>query len=88
VNADLEEALAVLAAIDEYVGVSSTLVHLHASVGGTARIVVPFPYEWRWMETGDASPWFPRATIYRQAADGYWTASLARLARDLGSTSR
>jgi tetratricopeptide (TPR) repeat protein len=88
VNADLEEALALLAAIDEYVGVSSTLVHLHASVGGTARIVVPFPYEWRWMETGDASPWFPRATIYRQAADGYWTASLARLARDLGSTSR
>jgi hypothetical protein len=85
VNADLDEALALLAAVDEYVGVSSTLVHLHASVGGTARVVVPFPYEWRWMESGDASPWFPRATIYRQAADGDWSASLARLARDLTS---
>ncbi|HUQ29080.1 MAG TPA: tetratricopeptide repeat protein [Usitatibacter sp.] len=88
VNADLEEALALLAAVDEYVGVSSTLVHLHAGVGGRARVVVPFPYEWRWMESGETSPWFPRAAIYRQAADGDWGAALDRLARDLGPTNR
>jgi tetratricopeptide (TPR) repeat protein len=88
VNANLEDALALLAAIDEYVGVSSTLVHLHAGVAGRARIVVPFPYEWRWMESGDISPWFPHATVYRQAADGDWSVSLARLGADLRSTSR
>ncbi len=83
VNADLEEALAALAAVDEYVGVSSSLVHLRAGVGGAARIVVPFPHEWRWMESGERSPWFPRATLYRQDAEGNWEGAMARLARDL-----
>ena len=82
INADLEEALAVMAAIDDYAGVSSTLVHLRAGAGGRARILVPFPPEWRWMESGDKSPWFPRATVYRQSADGDWGAALARLAAD------
>ena len=82
INADLEEALAVMAAIDDYAGVSSTLVHLRAGVGGRARILVPFPPEWRWMESGEASPWFPRAITYRQSADGDWGTALARLAAD------
>ena len=87
VNTDLEDALALVACVDEYVGVSSTMVHLRSGVGGSARILVPIPYEWRWMATGDASPWFPRATVYRQGADHDWNPALARLARDL-ATSR
>lgn len=83
VNTDLEDALALLAAAREYIGVSSTMVHLRAGVGGEARIVVPFPYEWRWMESGDRSPWFPQAAIYRQDADGRWDAAMSRLAADL-----
>jgi hypothetical protein len=85
VNADLEDALALLAQVDDYVGVSSTLVHLRAGVDRAARILVPFPYEWRWMESGDASPWFPRATVYRQDASGDWSAALSRLSRDLST---
>jgi hypothetical protein len=67
------------------VGVSSTLVHMRAGLGGAARVVVPFPYEWRWMESGEATPWFARASVYRQDAGGEWNAALARLARDLGA---
>jgi hypothetical protein len=85
VNADLEDALALLAQVDDYVGVSSTLVHLRAGVDRNARVLVPFPYEWRWMESGDASPWFPRATVYRQDAQGDWSAALAKLYRDLST---
>jgi tetratricopeptide (TPR) repeat protein len=83
VNTDLDDALALLAVVDDYVGVSSTLVHLRAGLGGTARVLVPFPPEWRWMESGDASPWFPRAKVYRRKVGGDWTATLARLTRDL-----
>jgi len=85
VNADLEDALALLVQVDDYVGVSSTLVHLRAGVDRPARILVPFPYEWRWMESGEASPWFPRATVYRQDASGDWSAALQRLRRDFAT---
>jgi hypothetical protein len=71
VNADLEDCLALMAASDDYVGVSSTLVHLRASAGGPARIFVPFPWEWRWMAAGD-SPWFPGMKVIRQKAGGSW----------------
>jgi Flp pilus assembly protein TadD len=85
VNRDLEDALALLADVDAYVGVSSTMVHLAAGVGTRAYMTVPFPPEWRWMESGEHSPWFPRASVYRQAPGGDWSAALAQLARDLTS---
>ena len=58
-NDDLESMLALLALIDEYVGVSNTNMHLRAAVGRTARVLVPAPPEWRWMAEGKESPWFP-----------------------------
>ena len=87
VNRDLEEALALLAAVNEYVGVSSTLVHLAAGAGTNTRVLVPFPPEWRWMESGERSPWFPRASVYRQSPQGDWSKALERLAADV-ATSR
>jgi tetratricopeptide (TPR) repeat protein len=84
VNEDLEEALAAMAAVDDYAGVSSTNVHLRASAGGGGRILVPVPPEWRWMAAGQ-SPWFPSFTPYRQERGSGWTAALERLAHDLGA---
>lgn len=82
-NADLEDMLALLALLDDYVGVSNTNMHLRAAAGRTARVLVPRPVEWRWMAAGDESPWFPGFRIYRQGPDGDWEAALGRLRGDL-----
>ena len=82
-NDDLEEMLALLAEIDDYVGVSNTNMHLRAAVGKTARVLVPAPAEWRWMRRGGQSPWFPGFAIYRQSFQGDWSRALAALERDL-----
>ena len=58
-NNDLEGMLALLALIDDYVGVSNTNMHLRAAAGRTARVLVPQPAEWRWMAGRASSPWFP-----------------------------
>lgn len=84
-NENLEDMLAVLAAIQDYVGVSNTNMHLRAGAGKTARVLVPWPAEWRWMAEGDESPWFPGFRVYRQQADGGWDDALRRLAADLQS---
>jgi tetratricopeptide (TPR) repeat protein len=84
-NGDLEETLALMSLLDEYVGVSNTNMHLRASVGKPARVLVPWPAEWRWLVAGDESPWFPGFRIYRQGADGNWTAALDKLARELAA---
>ncbi|HET9579673.1 MAG TPA: tetratricopeptide repeat protein [Usitatibacter sp.] len=71
-NEDLEEILALMSVVDDYVGVSNANAHLRAGAGGSMRVLVPFPPEWRWMATGDRSPWFPTMRVVRQQPDGRW----------------
>ncbi len=87
-NADLEDALALLEVVDEYVGVSNTNTHLRASLGRSARVLVPWPPEWRWMRVGDASPWFPGFPLYRATDAGDWGPALVRLGAGLRADSR
>ena len=81
VNDDLEDALALLALVDEYLGVSNTNVHLRAGLGKGGQILVPHPPEWRWMAEGGHSPWFPGFHVHRQGADGDWAPARASLER-------
>jgi tetratricopeptide (TPR) repeat protein len=86
-NEDLEAMHALLSEIDEYIGVSNTNMHLRAAVGKTARVLVPAPAEWRWMQGDRESVWFPGFTTYRQSLNGGWEAALAKLARDLSAVA-
>lgn len=82
-NGDLEDMLALMALLDQYVGVSSTNVHLRHAVGRQSKVLVPNPPEWRWGVEGE-SPWFPGTAVYRELAARGWGESAARLRRDLG----
>ena len=84
VNADLEDILALMDCTQAYIGVSSTNVHLRASLGREADVLVPFPPEWRWMAAGD-SPWFPLARTHRQDRSRDWEPALAALAQQAGT---
>lgn len=86
-NDDLEDMLALMTVLDEYIGVSNTNMHLRAGLGGGAKVLVPLPAEWRWQAAGAESPWFAGSAIYRQLRGGSWDDALARLARDLGATA-
>jgi Flp pilus assembly protein TadD len=78
-NDDLADMAALLFVIDEYVAVSNTNVHLRAGVGKPARVLIPFPPEFRWMHTGDHVPWFPGFLAYRQPSSRDWRPALDRL---------
>jgi hypothetical protein len=85
-NEDLEGMLALMALLDEYIGVSNTNTHLRAGTGKTARVLVPNPPDWRWMmNRARTSPWFPGFSVYRQSFRGDWHAALTELKRDLTS---
>lgn len=71
-NEDLEEMLALMSVLDDYVGVSNFNTHLRAGLGRPMEILVPFPPEWRWGIAGERSAWFPTAHIVRQQAGGRW----------------
>jgi hypothetical protein len=78
-NEDLEEALALLAVLDEYVGVSNTNMHLRAGLGRRAHVLVPYPPEWRWMAAGESTPWFPGFSVHRDPPAGGAEDAVSRL---------
>lgn len=82
-NENLEEMLALLSLLHEYIGVSNTNMHLMAGLGRTARVMVPYPADWRWMEGVAQSPWFPGFQVYRQDRAGGWDEALVKLLSDL-----
>jgi tetratricopeptide (TPR) repeat protein len=84
-NDDLEKITAAIALLSRYVGVSSTNLHIAAGLGTNASILVPQPPEWRFGTGGTSTPWFPGATVHRQAADGSWDAAFGTLSRELAS---
>jgi hypothetical protein len=84
-NSDLEDMLALVGLLDEYVCVSNTNVHLRAARGRTCHVLVPHPAEFRWMARGSESPWFAGSPVYRQADDGDWSGALSDLAHALQS---
>lgn len=77
-NDDLEEILALLSVVDDYVGVSSANAHLRAGVGASMKVLVPHPPEWRWGLAGSRSPWFPTIQVLRQPVNAGWDASMVR----------
>jgi len=85
-NADLEDALALVALLDRHVGVSNTNMHLADAAGTTADVLVPYPPEWRWRIDGE-SPWFPGFRVHRQDVDGDWRGALESLVRASGGSA-
>lgn len=84
-NESLEDMLALLSLIDNYIGVSNTNMHLLAALEKTAEVLVPFPPDWRWMREGNLTPWFPEFGIYRQEKDGGWENAINKLVEKLSS---
>jgi ADP-heptose:LPS heptosyltransferase len=85
---DLDNMLALLYLLDDYIGVSNTNMHLMAGIGKTARVLTPFPPDYRWLAEGDESPWFKGFKVYRQTVGGDWSNALEQLTNDLTNSHK
>lgn len=87
-NDSLEDMLAIVSALQSYVAVSNTNVHLRAALGLPTFVLVPSPPDWRWMASGDRAPWFPDCPLFRQRSDASWDAALTALTEVLHKKDR
>lgn len=83
--ADFSDTAAVLAQCDLVIAVDTAPVHLAGAMGRPVWVLVPFAPDWRWTSTGETTPWYPTARLFRQAALGDWGSVIARVAEELGS---
>jgi len=82
--ADIDQALAQIAAMDQIVSMDNSTVHFAAMLGRTALMLVPQVTTWRAGMNGDSSPWIPSVTLFRQQAQGDWGGVIDEVAGSLG----
>jgi tetratricopeptide (TPR) repeat protein len=80
---DYEDTIALLAALDEVVSVTTTVVHACGALGRSAHVLVPEVAQWRYAYKRDGMIWYPEAVkLHRQlpGEDG-WSFAVKRVAK-------
>jgi Flp pilus assembly protein TadD len=80
---DFDQTAAALMNLDLLISVDTSLVHLAGGLGRSVWMFNPFIGDWRWLQSGDTSAWYPALKIFRQTRSGDWTEPVAQVVKDL-----
>lgn len=69
--------------LDLVVSIDTSVAHLCASLDLPTWVMLSYSPDWRWGVGGPATPWYPHARLFHQAAPGDWSAPLAEIATRL-----
>jgi ADP-heptose:LPS heptosyltransferase len=79
---DLDGVAAAICACDLVVSVGNTVAHLSAACGVPTWLLAAQAASWRWMFSGDRTPWYNAVRIFRQAELGQWDYTFSDLERE------
>ena len=83
-NAFVDTA-AMMAACDLIVTADTSVAHLAGALGIPVWLALPWLADWRWLETGETSAWYPSMRLFRQPAPGDWQSVFDAMAKALAA---
>jgi tetratricopeptide (TPR) repeat protein len=84
---DLDQTAALLEALDLTISVPSSLAHLAGGLDRPLWIALNANPEWRWQWSGERTPWYSSARLFRQERMHDWAGVVARLVSELQVTT-
>mgnify|MGYP006276015421 CR=1 FL=1 len=82
---DFSDTAAVIACLDLVLTVDTSVAHLAGAMGVKVWTLLPFNNDWRWLESGNTSPWYPTMTLFRQKGPDRWEEVINRVAEELST---
>lgn len=86
--ADFADTAAIMANLDLIVTSCTGPAHLAGALGKPTWTIIPFSPDWRWLESGERTPWYPTMRLFRQHAVGDWRAVIQQVRLELGALSK
>ena len=80
---DFADTAALIGELDLVISVDTSVVHLAGALGKPVWVLSRLGGCWRWLDVGEASPWYPQARIFRQRERGNWAPVVQVLGRAL-----
>ncbi len=77
--ASFDDTAALMANLDLVITVDSAPAHLAGALGVPVWVMLYAPAEWRWGRSGESTPWYGSARLFRQAAIGDWARTVAEI---------
>ncbi|MBK4720926.1 tetratricopeptide repeat protein [Azospirillum sp. YIM DDC1] len=75
--ADFADTAAIMQNLDLVISSCTAPAHLAGALGRPVWTLLPDIADWRWLERGDTTPWYPTMRLFRQAAPGDWASVVA-----------
>ena len=84
---DMDDAAALIAALDLVVSVCTAAIHLAGALGRPTWVLVPACPEWRYQAQGERMPWYPSVRLFRQRNANAWAPVMEQVAENLRQLS-
>lgn len=80
---DFEDTAALLSQMDLVISIDTSVAHVAGALGQTTWLILPYLTDYRWLLSGDSTPWYPTIQIFRQSRPGDWSSIFSCLPEKL-----
>jgi tetratricopeptide (TPR) repeat protein len=74
-----DDTAALVSCLDIVITPDTAIAHLSGGLGIHTMLMLPKISEWRWLQEGQISPWYPNTTIIRQKNKGGWDSVVSNI---------
>lgn len=81
------DTAAIIRNLDLVITVDTSTAHLAGALGVPVWLLLGRVPDWRWLQVGETTPWYPGMRLFRQAHLGQWTDVFAQVVHALRSSA-
>jgi ADP-heptose:LPS heptosyltransferase len=80
---DLADTAALVATLDLVISVDTSVAHLAGALGKPVWLLNRFDTDWRWLQEGERTAWYPTMRIFRQPRLDDWDSAIDHVGDEL-----
>jgi FkbM family methyltransferase len=79
------ETAAVLKNLDLLITCDTAIAHVAGALGVPVWVALCNVPDWRWLDSGETTAWYPKMRLFRQSEQGNWAEVMEKIAKELVS---